>query len=75
MSGWVVGKDPMPAQAIWWDLEASSVGAQARRLRRLSEDILECGYTAIKTNLMALEDLERLTACGHEFGITAEWGQ
>jgi len=51
MSGWVVGKDPMPAQAIWWDLEASSVGAQARRLRRLSEEILECGYTAIKTNL------------------------
>ena len=48
----------MPAQAIWWDLEASSVGAQARRLRRLSEEILECGYTAIKTNLMALEDLE-----------------
>ena len=24
---------------------------------------------------MALEDLERLTACGHEFGITAEWQQ
>jgi len=22
---------------------------------------------------MALEDLERLTACGHELGITAEW--
>ena len=22
---------------------------------------------------MALEELERLTACGHELGITAEW--
>ena len=119
-SEWVIGRDPMQVEAIWWDLAAKSVrhtggiawkamagidsalwdirgkalnapvwqllGGKMRDklrlywshcgstrvshaerlglpkvqttddLRRLSEEVLERGYTAIKTNLMALKD-------------------
>ncbi len=117
---WVVGRDPMQVESIWWDLAAASVrhtggiawkamsgidsalwdirgkslgapvwqllGGQMRDrlrlywshcgsvraahaarlglpkvettddLRRLAEEVLERGYTAIKTNLIALSD-------------------
>jgi len=119
---WVIGRDPMQAEAIWWDLAAASVRhtgglawkamsgidsalwdirgkalnapvwqllggkmrdrlplywthcgstranpARAERLglppvrttddlRRLAQEVLERGFTAIKTNLMRLED-------------------
>ena len=117
---WVVGRDPMQVESIWWDLAAASVrhtggiawkamsgidsalwdirgkslgapvwqllggqmrdrlrlywshcgsvrAAHAERLglpkvettddlRRLAEEVLERGYTAIKTNLIALSD-------------------
>ncbi len=117
---WVVGRDPMQVEAIWWDLAAASVrhtggiawkamagidsalwdirgkvlnapvwqllGGQMRDrlrlywshcgstrarhaerlglpkvetsddLRRLAEEVLERGYTAIKTNLFPLKD-------------------
>lgn len=119
-SEWVIGRDPMQAEAIWWDLAAASVrhtggiaykamsgidsalwdirgkelgapvwqllggkmrdrlrlywshcgsvrAAHSERLglpkvettddlRRLSEEVLERGYTAIKTNLFPLKD-------------------
>lgn len=119
-SEWVIGRDPMQAEAIWWDLAAASVrhtggiaykamsgidsalwdirgkelgapvwqllggkmrdrlrlywshcgsvrAAHSERLglpkvettddlRRLSEEVLERGYTAIKTNLFPLAD-------------------
>ena len=120
-SEWVIGRDPMQAEAIWWDLSAASVrhaggiawkamsgidsalwdirgkvlnapiwqllggkmrdelrlywshcgstraGARAERLgvpkvettddlKRLSEEVLSRGYTAIKTNLFRLKD-------------------
>ena len=119
-SEWVMGRDPMQAEAIWWDLAAASVrhtggiaykamsgidsalwdirgkelgapvwqllggkmrdrlrlywshcgsvrAAHSQRLglppvettddlRRLSEEVLERGYTAIKTNLFPLAD-------------------
>jgi galactonate dehydratase len=118
---WVVGRDPMQAEAIWWDLAASSVrhtgglawkamsgidsalwdirgkvlnapvwqllGGKLRDtlrlywthcgsvraqhaatlglpavettddVRRLAEEVLERGFTAIKTNQIALKDL------------------
>jgi len=118
---WVIGRDPMQAEAIWWDLTAASVrhtggiaskamsgidsalwdirgkvlnapvwqllggkmrdhlrlywthcGSTRNRhaerlglpavkttddLRGLAEEVLAKGYTAIKTNLMALEDV------------------
>ncbi|MFX1355568.1 MAG: mandelate racemase/muconate lactonizing enzyme family protein [Promethearchaeota archaeon] len=119
-SEWVVGRDPMQVEAIWWDLAAASMrhtggiawkamsgidsalwdirgkvlnapvwlggkmrdelrlywthcgSTRARRaerigvpavetlddLRRLSEEVIERGYTAIKTNLMPLRDLD-----------------
>jgi L-alanine-DL-glutamate epimerase-like enolase superfamily enzyme len=117
---WVVGRDPMQAEAIWWDLNAASVrhnggiawkamagidsalwdirgkvlnapvwqllggkmrdrlrlywshcGSVRRRhaerlglprlettadLRKLAEEVMERGYTAIKTNLFSLDD-------------------
>ena len=117
---WVIGRDPMQAEAIWWDLAAASVrhtgglawkamsgidsalwdirgkvlnapvwqllggkmrdklrlywshcgSTRARRaerlglpkvettddLRKLSEEVLARGYTAIKTNFIALQD-------------------
>ena len=119
-SEWVIGRDPMQAEAIWWDLASASVrhtggiaykamsgidsalwdirgkelgapvwqllggkmrdrlrlywshcgsvrAAHSQRLglppvettddlRRLSEEVLERGYTAIKTNLFPLKD-------------------
>ncbi len=119
-SEWVIGRDPMQAEAIWWDLAAASVrhvggiaykamsgidsalwdirgkelgapvwqllGGKMRDrlrlywshcgsvraahaqtlglppvettddLRRLAEEVLERGYTAIKTNLFPLKD-------------------
>ncbi len=119
-SEWVIGRDPMQAEAIWWDLAAASVrhtggiaykamsgidsalwdirgkelgapvwqllggkmrdrlrlywshcgsvrAAHSERLglpavettddlRRLAEEVLERGYTAIKTNLFPLKD-------------------
>lgn len=118
---WVIGRDPMQAEAIWWDLAASSVrhtgglawkamsgidsalwdirgkvlgapvwqllGGKLRDnlrlywthcgssrvqnadvlgvprvettdgLRRLAEEVVERGFTAIKTNMLALKDL------------------
>ncbi|NKB72558.1 MAG: mandelate racemase/muconate lactonizing enzyme family protein [Candidatus Latescibacteria bacterium] len=126
---WVVGRDPMQVEAIWWDLAASSVrhsggiawkamagidsalwdirgkvlgapvwqllggkmrdrlrlywshcGSMRRRhadqlgvppvrttddLKRLSEEVLARGFTAIKTNLIALDDVP-------EAGITPD---
>ncbi|MBC7235129.1 MAG: mandelate racemase/muconate lactonizing enzyme family protein [Chloroflexi bacterium] len=118
---WIIGRDPMQAEAIWWDLSAASVrhtggiaskamagidsalwdirgkvlnapvwqllggkmrdrlrlywshcGSTRRRhaerlglppvsttddLRALSEEVLARGFTAIKTNIMALDDV------------------
>lgn len=120
-SEWIIGRDPMQAEAIWWDLAASSVrhtggiawkamsgidsalwdirgkvlnapvwqllggkmrdrlrlywshcgSTRARHaerlgvpkvettddLRKLSEEVLRRGFTAIKTNLIALKDV------------------
>ncbi len=120
-AAWIIGRDPMQAEAIWWDLAASSVrhrgglawkamagidnalwdirgkvlgapvwqllGGKLRDklrlywthcgstrvrhaaalgipkvettddLRRLAEEVLERGYTAIKTNMLRLKDL------------------
>jgi galactonate dehydratase len=133
---WVIGRDPMQAEAIWWDLAASSVrhtggiawkamagidsalwdirgkalsapvwqllGGKMRDrlrlywshcgtvrarhaerlglpkvestedLRRLAEEVLARGYTAIKTNLFALRDrpdaLPRHATLSHSVG-------
>lgn len=122
MAEWVVGRDPMQAEAIWWDLAAANcrhtggiawkampgidsalwdirgkvlnapvwqllggkmrdrlrlywshcgsmrarhaaeLGVEPVRttddLRRLAEEVIDRGYTAIKTNLIDLEDLD-----------------
>lgn len=122
MSEWIIGRDPMDVEAIWWDLAASNcrhtggiawkamsgidsalwdirgkvlgapvwqlLGGKMRDslrlywshcgsmrsrhaeefgkvpirttddLKRLSEEVVERGFTAIKTNLIDLEDLE-----------------
>ena len=130
-SEWVIGRDPMQAEAIWWDLAAASVrhtggiawkamsgidsalwdirgkvlnapvwqllggkmrdslrlywthcGSTRRRhaqrlglpsvettddLRRLAEEVLERGFTAIKTNTFPLKDRPDATPVGAVF--------
>ena len=128
---WVIGRDPMQAEAIWWDLHTASVrhmggiaykamsgidsalwdirgkvlgapvwqllggkmrdrlrlywshcgSVRARHaetldlpsvetsddLRRLAEEVVERGYTAIKTNLFALKDHPEATPLLNRF--------
>ncbi|MBN1401446.1 MAG: mandelate racemase/muconate lactonizing enzyme family protein [Anaerolineae bacterium] len=133
---WVVGRDPMQAEAIWWDLAAASVrhtgglawkamsgidsalwdirgkvlnapvwqllggkmrdhlrlywthcGSTRRRhaerlglpfevkttddLRRLAQEVLDRGFTAIKTNMMALDDRPDAIPHGSSFASQA----